>query len=578
MSTIVFSIMRKTVVRKNKLMLTKTVLYGLGVSLFIGSLVVPLGINILSQNVVNNTLVRENASDNKGIKIAKNSSVDADLKEKPFALSPTVANKDLVKLFNISGSGELSVKDKPNLENYLQSYDGKLDLNELGNGVEIIGDNCFRGIRNLQIITIPDSVTTIGKFVFDSCEQLNKVEFSDQSRLESIGDGAFNFCSSLTSIIIPKQVKQIGKFIFTHCQKLNSSNVFNNSPVLFDWWVRNHQYENDQTMAQIIEETGTIDLSQFTNSAEEKFSVIGFCAFRGCEKLTNITIPNSVTTIGDYAFSTNNKLTYVTIPSSVTEIGIEIFGDGPNLSSDKVFNNSSVLFGWWVNEHKYKEFGSQTMAKIIEQTGAIDLSQFKNSDGKDFNVIGGNAFKNCSNLTSFCVPNSVTSIGELAFYGCTSLEKVIFGQQLKGIGLFAFKNCTKLTNIIIPESVNCIGEGAFVSCKSLEKIKIPNSVNRIGNLTFSKCTNLKEVYISESVKTIGANAFSGCTSLVNITLPNSVTTIGENVFSNAGLTTITIPKKVKIITAGAFEGCAQLQGVFFDEHSELEKIDDNAFA
>ena len=269
--------MRKTIVRKNKSMLAKTVLYGLGVSLVIGSLAVPLGMDILSQNVVNNPLVRENASDNKGIKIAKNSSVDADLKEKPFALSPIVANKDLVKLFNISGSGELSVKDKPNLENYLKSYDGRLDLNELGNEVEIIGDGCFRNIRNLQTITIPNSVTTIGKFAFSCCEQLNKVEFSDsdQSRLESIGDNAFNFCSSLTSIIVPKQVKQIGGNIFVECQNLTSAGVTNYSSVLFDWWVKNHQYESGQTMSQMAE----INLSQFTNSSCKKFNIIGKHAF-----------------------------------------------------------------------------------------------------------------------------------------------------------------------------------------------------------------------------------------------------------------------------------------------------------
>ena len=344
--------------------------------------------------------------------------------------------------------------------------------------------------------------------------------------------------------------------------------------------------------------------------------------------MKSITIPDSVTTIDDYAFSASTQLTDVIISSSVTEIGIGIFNGCWDLSSDKVLNNSSVLFGWWVNEHKYKEFGNQTMAQIIEQTGVIDLSQFKNSADKEFNIIGGNAFEDCSNLTSFCVPDSIASIGKSAFRGCEKLEEVIFSQQskLSDIGSFAFVDCTSLKSIIIPDSVTEIGDYTFEECTNLENVKIPNSITRIGNSTFFKCTNLKGVYIPESAKTIGngafymctnltnvmipenvnkigemaffgcknlkiveftdqsnlnqigANAFSGCMSLVNITLPNSVTTIGENVFSNAGLTTITIPKKVKIITAGAFEGCAQLQGVFFDEHSELEKIDDNAFA
>ena len=116
--------------RKNKSMLNKTVFYGLGISLVTGSLVVPLGIKL---DVANNTLVRADILDNEGIKIADNSLVDAE-NEQPLVLSPNAVNQDLVKLFNISENGELMVRNETNLENYLQSHDGKLDLNELGGG------------------------------------------------------------------------------------------------------------------------------------------------------------------------------------------------------------------------------------------------------------------------------------------------------------------------------------------------------------------------------------------------------------------------------------------------------------
>ena len=102
--------------RKNKSMLTKTVFYGLGISLVTGSLVVPLGIKL---DVANNTLVRADILDNEGTKTNKNFSVDADLNEQQSLLPPNAANQDLVKLFNISENGRLTVKDKTNLGNYL---------------------------------------------------------------------------------------------------------------------------------------------------------------------------------------------------------------------------------------------------------------------------------------------------------------------------------------------------------------------------------------------------------------------------------------------------------------------------
>ena len=192
--------MKKTMMRKNKSMLTKTVFYGLGISLIIGSLVVPLRIK---PDVANNTLVGTNAFGDEEIKIAKNSLVDFDLIEHPSVLSPIVVNQDLVDLFSIDKDGKLSVKDKPNLENYLKSHDGKLDFNELGNGVKIIGDKCFRNISNLHTVTISASVKEIGPWAFSGCEWLSEVVFTKDSKLEKINQSAFQNCFDLDKITIP---------------------------------------------------------------------------------------------------------------------------------------------------------------------------------------------------------------------------------------------------------------------------------------------------------------------------------------------------------------------------------------
>ena len=152
--------------------------------------------------------------------------------------------------------------------------------------------------------------------------------------------------------------------------------------------------------------------------------------------------------------------------------------------------------------------------------------------GNRVTTIGQTAFSGCSSLTSVTIPNSVTTIKEYAFSNCSSLTSVTIPNSVTTIGDKAFNGCSSLTSVNIPNSVTTIGGWAFSDCSSLTSVNIPNSVTTIGDNTFSSCYSLTSVTIPNSVKKIGGSAFEGCSALTSVTIGNSVTTIGYNAFTN----------------------------------------------
>ncbi|WP_455094285.1 leucine-rich repeat domain-containing protein, partial [Prevotella histicola] len=144
-------------------------------------------------------------------------------------------------------------------------------------------------------------------------------------------------------------------------------------------------------------------------------------------------------------------------------------------------------------------------------------------------TIGDNAFNGCSSLTSVTIPNSVTTIGWRAFNGCSSLTSVTIPNSVTIIGWSAFSGCSSLTSVTIPNSV-IIGGSAFSGCSSLTSVTIPNSVTTIREYTFDDCNSLTSVTIPNSVTTIERSAFSSCTNLQKVNIGNSVKTIGTSAF------------------------------------------------
>ena len=332
---------------------------------------------------------------------------------------------------------------------------------------------------------------------------------------------------------------------------------------------------------------------------------IGDYAFFGCGGLTgNLTIPNTVISIGDYAFQYCWFTGNLTIGNSVISLGQHAFLNCLGFTSLYIGNSVTTIgqnaFSGCFNLETISvgigniSYDSRDNCNALINTNTNELILgCKNSFIPDsVTTIGNSAFSGCSGLSGeLIIPNSVTVIGNSAFYGCTSLTgELIIPNSVTTIGDYAFYNCSGFTGgLTIPNSVTTIGSFAFFNCSGFTgnliisnsitsinnctfrgcggftgNLTIPISVTSIGDYAFHSCSGFTgDLTIPNSVTSMGNGVFVGCSGFTgNLTISNSLTEIGNAVFSNcSGFTgSLTIPNTVTKIGESAFSGCNGFTG------------------
>ena len=490
--------------------------------------------------------------------------------------------------------------------------------------VTVIGNYAFNWCRGLKSVTISDSVKIIGSYAFNRCNGLSSLTIPDT--VGSIGDHALQYCTGLTSLIIPAGITEISESMFSYCGGLTTITVPGNITVIKNsafggcWNLEeikvasdNMYFISDRGVLLDIGKTtlircpsgfaGTYDIPSTVNNLKDSvfsnctdltdvtipnnITTIPYSAFRG-SGLTSVVLPDNLKTIGDYAFSSCGGLTTITIPSGVRVIG------------DSAFNT-------------------------CEKLTTVMLSA-------DLTTIGDYAFSDCFELTAIMIPDEVESIGKNAFYNCVELTTVTLPASVNDLGEAVFIYCEKLTEIkvasdslyfssdrgvllnkdktvlvegpggftgpyVVPHTVTEILRSAFYECTGLTTVTFPDGLETIGDSAFGGCRELTSVIIPKGVTTIGSNVFNGCDAMAAIDvspdnpnyssdgyvlfnknktilirtpggftgpyiIPDSVTRISNNAFNGcAGLTTVTIPSSISAIGNNIFYNCTRLMTV-----------------
>ncbi|WP_278863680.1 leucine-rich repeat protein [Leyella stercorea] len=404
------------------------------------------------------------------------------------------------------------------------------------NGVTNIGYNAFSDCRSLTNINIPNSVTNIGDAAFSGCSSLTNINIPNS--VKYIGDIAFSGCNSLTKIKIPSSVVYMDGYTFLGWD----GDLYNESKA----FIYEHQvlFNKDKTtlIAYRSKEKNYIIPNSVTN--------IGNAAFSGCSSLTKINIPNSVTNIGNEAFECCRSLTKINIPNSVTNIGKRAFLLCRSLTKINIPNSVTNI-----GDEAFSGCSSLTNINIPNSVTNIGYNAFYDCRSlTNINIpngvtyIGYNAFQYCYKLTSIKIPSSVVNINGNPFcrwngdlYNESKAfiyeHQVLFNKDKTTLIAYISKE----KNYIIPNSVTNIGDGAFWDCESLTSINIPDGVTNIGNGAFLGCKLLTNINIPDGVTNIGNAAFWGCESLTSINIPNSVTAIGNWAFEECK----NLPSKTK---------------------------------
>lgn len=437
----------------------------------------------------------------------------------------------------------------------------KLHSISMPNTITSIGKDAFGGCR-FQSVTIPNSVTCIGEYAFSYCNELKSIKLSDS--LTTIVDRAFVHCDSLSTITFPNTLIYIGNRAFAECHSLTSiiiprsvtsivSGAFMFSPITSIVVDKdNTVYDSRNNCNAIIEtKTNKLIVGCATTIIPDNITSIGEQAFQGCDSIRTIVIPESVTEICRSAFFQCSNMISIYIPQTVKSIGRSAFSECSKLKSITIPQGIRTIEDFTFD-------GCESLTSIIIPTSVTN--------------IGDNAFVKCNKLTSITIPDSVTSIGQYSFSGCESLKSIRIPNSVVSIGAFAFTRCKNITSVHIGKSLTTFEKNIFTKSDNIDSVSVdkdnPNFDSRNDcNAIINKKTNelalgFNTTIIPNSVTGIEDYAFRFLNGLKNIVIPESVQQIGKEAFrACSSLTSVTLPSSLKIIGRNAFEDCIELKDV-----------------
>lgn len=434
-----------------------------------------------------------------------------------------------------------------------------------------------------EAYNVPDAITQIGKYAFYQCGNLRGVKLNKVKVIEEL---AF-YRSGLTKVEIPAGADNV------------SSDAFNESTLLASITVEEGSTHYTSVDGVLFNDDKTTLLTYPIGKSGDDYldmpstvTTIAKSAFHAC-RIKKVKLAESVKTIEEGAFS------YSSLEEVELNEGLETINQGAFSVTDlstvhipaSVKNINRMAFyklNSGIDPKHHNTFTSVTVADGSQLDHIIDAAFGSNANLKSFtfegsttlNNIGANVFNDCSSLSSFEVPASVTQLYNGAFNGCTALVNITFDEnsQLKSIGKQAFQNCTSLPQISLPASVVSIGQEAFNKCGKLEQIDIPTATNNIHYSAFQFCDNLTNINVDGNNKTYssvdGMLASKDQKTLVifpagkandKITLLSpAFTAIGPYAFYDCQkLTNVTISKHVTKIDNSAFGLCDNLNTIAF---------------
>ncbi len=420
--------------------------------------------------------------------------------------------------------------------------------------------------KNVAAVTSGGTYT--GEVVIPATITYNAKPYS----VVSIDGYAFYNCSSLTSIEIPNSVTVIGDSVFSYCSKLTAVNISDIAAwcniSFYNYYANplyyaHNLYLNGTLVTDLVIPNSVTSIKSYAFSGcyrltsvtiPNSVTSIGYCAFEGCSSLTSITIPNSVTSIEYAAFSGCSNLTSITIPNSVTSIGYEAFRGCISLTSVTIPNSVTSIGGSAFQ-------GCSKLATVI--WNAKKCNDFSSSDTPFYYYESGsyNNFDLRKQITSFTFGDNVESIPAYLCSGMSNLTSITIPNSVTSIGVGAIRDCSSLTSVTIPESVTSIGQGAtFQGCTSLVSVQwnaksctIEKNENNKYYPPFHNLSSINDFTFGDKVETIPACLCTGLSGFTSIEIPNSVTSIEYKAFYDcSSLTSVTIPNSVTSIGDYAF--------------------------